>query len=207
MSVSTSWIEMANDALNMLGSEETLTSFTQPGKAASLIEPIYQRMANLVVASHQWKFASKRAILAPDSTEPEWKSGNDLYYFTLPADYLNMVMVEDDAYTPWRIENNKIIFHSNVLRIIYTAAQTDASRYHPLAAQAISAKIALRIAPSYTQSKEITNDIRNEYKEAIIKAAKLNAFESSNPYILTENHIRAHYGPRYYGSKTTSYSE
>jgi len=140
-------IKICNAALIMLG-ETPIAALTDGNKAARTLSAIYEDKRDYLLRKYEWKFATKRATLAPDVDTPEFEFDKQ---FTLPSDYLKFMNIYPD-YVSYRIEGNKILCGESVLYIRYTKRVTDTTAMDSTFREAYSALLARETAIPLTDS-------------------------------------------------------
>jgi hypothetical protein len=88
----TSETDIVNRALRLLKAQR-ITSLTDGSNNANQANDVFTQVRDDLLRSHNWNFATKRAKLAQNSTDPTFEFENA---FTLPADWLRTVTVHDN---------------------------------------------------------------------------------------------------------------
>jgi hypothetical protein len=174
-------VSIANLALQLLGAARIVT-LSDDHKNARAVNSCFEFLRDRELRAHAWNFAIKRATLAPSSVEPEFDYD---YAFPLPADYLRLLPPARHA-LDWNIEHvdNKSCIVTNdgdTLEIRYIARITDPTLFDMLFDYALAAKIADHCCEEITQSNTKKATAKQEYKDAIAEARKINAFEQTVP--------------------------
>lgn len=109
-------VSICSNALLLLG-DSPIDSFDVDNNRTRLVANLYAYKRNKVLRAHPWNCATKRVILSPDVTAPEFDWA---YQFTLPDDWLRTLSVglEDDP-DDYRPEGRLILMDSNVCRLRY----------------------------------------------------------------------------------------
>jgi len=142
---------IANAALTLLG-ERRIASLSDTSKIAVLLNDRYAEVRDDLLRSHPWNFATKRASLAKDTTAPVWGFDNA---FTLPADCLRVLELDNRSKYPYRIEGRKIVTDLGApLDIEYTARITDPVQMDVMFRQALSAALAADVCEAITGDDE-----------------------------------------------------
>ena len=171
-------VDICNIALTKLGAER-IASLGENNESARACNLMYQFTRDAELRSHPWNFAIKRAQLAEDANPPSFGYAAS---FTLPSDFLRL-LPPDPAYNfnthDWQIEGRKILTNeTSLLDIRYVARITDTEQFDSLFVHALGARLAVEICEQLTQSNTKAQIMRDDYKEAIRTARKLNAFEN-----------------------------
>lgn len=188
-----SQVEICNLAIGKLGSTSFITDIDdENSKTAAYCRLFYAPTRDALLRSHLWKFARKRAVLAPLVDEPLFDGGR---YFQLPTDCLRVVgtdMDYQDSYGRWFVEGNKIVADTTVLNIVYIAKIEDESMYDPLFVQAFSLYLAHEMCQALVQSESAKGNLANEMQAAIIRAAHAGSTEQDGQAFISEVFLRAH---------------
>lgn len=188
-----SQVEICNLAIGKLGSTSFITDINdENSKTAAYCRLFYAPTRDALLRSHLWKFARKRAVLAPLVDQPLFDGGN---YFQLPTDCLRVVGTDMDyqsAYGRWFVEGNKIVADTTVLNIVYIAKIEDESLYDPLFVQAFSLYLAHEMCNALVQSESTKGNLANEMQAAIIRAAHAGSTEQDGQAFISEVFLRAH---------------
>jgi len=188
-----SQVEICNLAIGKLGSTSFITDINdENSKNALYCRLFYGPTREALLRSHLWKFARKRAILAPLVDTPLFDGGK---YFQMPTDCLRIVGTDMDyesAYGRWFVEGNKIVADTDVLNIVYIANIEDESLYDPLFVQAFALYLAHEMAPAIAQSESMKGNLSNEMQAAIIRAAHAGSTEQDGQAFISEVFLRAH---------------
>lgn len=171
--------DISNRALQKLGAKR-ITSLADGTSNARACAACFTPVLEAELRKHAWNEAIERAELAADATEPDWGRANS---FTLPADFIRLLPAypEDNTNTQdWQIEGNKIL--TNDAAPIYIRYIKSISSFRdPLLVEAVAAKMAIEMCEEITQSNAKKADAREDYKDAIREAKKMNSFENESP--------------------------
>lgn len=187
-----SQVEICNLALGKIGSDSFITDIDDGTKSARYLKLFYIPTRDALLRSHLWRFARKRAVLAPLATEPPFDGGS---YFQLPTDCLRVVGTDLDyasAYGRWHVEGDKIIADTEVLNIVYISRVEDEALYDPLFVQALSIYLAHEISMSIVQSASTKEMLAREMQSAIIRAAHAGSTEQDGQAFISEVFLKAH---------------
>lgn len=139
-------LEIANNALAMLG-VTPITSFGDQSIQAQLADRFYEPTRDEVMVSHPWNFAIRRSNLNASATAPlfEWEKSYDL-----PADCIRVLQLNN--YDPaisiqsYAVEAGKVMTNEPTAQIKYVARVTDTAGYPPLFVEALTVKLATKLA-------------------------------------------------------------
>lgn len=164
-------IDIINRALIKLGQPPISSTMQEP--YGTLMGLLYEDCKNLLLSDHYWRFAIKRAVLAPDLEKP---ISGFAYAYTLPSDFLSMfkfgqyykqpnysdnIRMSDERYS---IEGNKILCNvGDKLYITYVSKIDDTKRFSPWFREALIAKIASEAAMRAKSSPELQKMFSNEF--------------------------------------------
>lgn len=172
----TSITSVCNRGLQLLGAARILdiTDDTRNGRAC---KACYDPLRQSEIRKHRWRFAIKRAVLAPlAETDPH---GEFTYIFQLPADCLKVLKPEDDIYCDWQIEGRKLFTNqTDALPLRYLADITDPNTFDAAFAEMLSSKMAEAMCEEITQSNSKITNAQSVYKDAKREAKLSNAFET-----------------------------
>lgn len=109
-------VSICSNALLTLG-DDPISSFNDGTDRSRLAANTWETARDYVLRSHPWNCASKRVILAPDATPPDFGFN---YQFQLPSDWLRVISVGEEGERPrYSVEGRKILFDENVLKLRY----------------------------------------------------------------------------------------
>lgn len=173
-------VAICNLALTKLG-ETRIRALTEDSANARACNSCYDLILDQELRAHPWNFAVKRTTLAPSSVEPE--SDYD-YAFPLPSDYLRLLPPARRG-LDWKIENHEgrpaiLTNDGDSLEIRYIARITDPTVYDSLFVKAFSLALADHLCEAITQSNTKKADIRNDKRDALREARRMNAFEKTS---------------------------
>lgn len=170
-------VAICNVALQKLG-ETRITALTQDHPVARDCNACYEAMRELELRKHRWRFAIERASLAADSTEPAFGYDNR---FLLPSDCLRVIEPDPDQNDnkDWQIEGRYILTDWEApLEIRYIKNVTDVSQHDALFDEVLACRIAIQLCEVRTQSQSKKEDVKQQYRDALSEARRVNAMES-----------------------------
>lgn len=97
--------------------------------------------------------------------------------FSLPADYLRLIKVEDDA--KFVIEGSRLLTGESSVKIQYIAQITDESSFSMAFISALSARLAAELAMPLTEDADTAKVMFELYKEKLRKAKGIDAQEGT----------------------------
>ena len=160
----TTKVDIANNALNMIG-EESITSFEERRPNARRIKSLYDTSRLAVLRLHPFNCATKRIQLTPLKTKPSFGYSNQ---FQLPDD---MVRIIDTGIEDYTVEGSKLLADSDVLNLIYVFDQKNEEEFDSLFQECLILYLAYKIAKGITGSQN-TSDIYFQQFNLLLTEAK-----------------------------------
>lgn len=171
-------VEICNRALQLLGAGR-ITSLAEDSPAAKEMARAYDPVRQRELRAHPWNFSIKRAQLAEAGSAPAFGRARE---FPLPADFLRLLPpYPEDNYLSrdWLIEGRSILTDDAApLNIRYVADVTDANQMDPLFREALAHSLAMATCEKLTQSNTKKAELREDRKEVIREAKRVNAIEN-----------------------------
>jgi len=178
------WLDVANDALNNLGSP-SISSFDDKTKAANLAKNTRKRVVDYVLGEHSWACAQERLSLPPDAQAPAFGYQSQ---FTMPADGVRLLLIENVDPQRYKIEGNRVLANTDVLHIVYIKVPDFPVYLRPYVKECISWYWAVKMAYSLCQDSNLRQECLQNYTRALQHGKHLNA--SENPHgVLTARHL------------------
>lgn len=187
--MSSSDIQIANRALQKLGSSTQLVSFSDPNAAGRAMTVAYDTVRDAELRRHRWKFSITRVDLPALSTPPV----NGIYnaQFQLPANCLRVLEVGDywpgadtsdyrnRSVAEWTIEGGLILTNiAAPLSLRYIQQVTNPGMFDAAFCEVLAARLAWETCEQITQSSEKRKLAIQEYKQALLEATQANALET-----------------------------
>lgn len=180
-------VEICNIAITKIGHEGFINSLSEDSKAARVMNYLYAPMRDVVLRSHLWRFARKRAALAPLTDSVAFDGGK---YFQIPSDCLRVVGTDRNyQYGRWIVEGDKILSDATTMNIVYIAQITNVALMDPLFVDALAAKLAYEGCMAITKDATVKNAMAQEYKMAVMRAAHASATEVDGDKFISEAFI------------------
>lgn len=142
-------VSICSNALLMLGAQ-TIASLDEDNDRARLAKNLYESARDMALRAHPWNCATKRVVLAADSSAPVF--GYDAQ-FTLPSDFLRIVEVGDyNEDIDWKVESGKILASGTALKVRYIWRNAVPSTWDAMLVHAMELQMAALMAYSITMS-------------------------------------------------------
>ena len=186
-------VDICNIALSNLG-EKPISARNDANQRARACDNRFDDVRDLVLRSHIWNCALKRAQLTSSATAPTW--GYD-YAFPKPAEMLRLITVAentsgDNSYS-FKIEGENIVTNSPTLYILYIERVTDTAKYDSLLVQAIALRLATEIAQDLTGKTELKNSLMHKYREVLSESRSADAAEGTPQKIESDLWLQSRY--------------
>lgn len=189
----TNQVTICNSALLKLGADK-IQSITQTSRAAVTCNTLYNYIRDEVMGERPWRFATKRAILYPNSTTPVFGPN---YEYDIPSDCLRLMAPENDSIY-WKVEGNCILSTEPTLNMIYIYRNTDESSWDARFCEAFAWRLCMELALSLTQSIPMFQAAQTAYKEALGQASAMNAVIGTQPRLEADIWSQARRGDYYW---------
>lgn len=183
----TSEVEIANLALAKMGHEGFIIDLDENSKGAKYMNVFYEPMRDELLRSHLWRFARKRAVLAPLTDTDEFNEGYS--YFQYPDDCLRIVGTDKEyfqSYMPWSREGNRILAKTNVLKIVYLKRVTNVSEMDPSFIDAFATRLAFEGVMPIMKDSSLKEQLKKDLRESLIRAAHASATEQDGEKFISE---------------------
>lgn len=174
--MSTSDVDIANEALQLLGQPRRLESLTQDHPNARTMNAAFVRTRQSLLRRYEWSFAKMRASVAADPDQTVWGEHNR---YTLPNAFLRLSRDNETGFSvDWKIEGAFIVTDDDSpLEFIYIADMTDANAFDALFREAFANRLAFVTCKEITGSTDLHRVINKDYDDVIGEAKLANAIE------------------------------
>jgi len=169
-------VDIANMALSYLG-ESSIISFTDETTPAETINLQYELSKKYLLMHHNWWFATKRQTLTevtpltlPLTLDPKWP-----HVFIYPSACLKMLRVDNDD-QPWQRFKDEIRTDAATFSCEYIE-DVGEQYFSPAFEEAFVYYLASKIALSVTGDRQLKNEAREMYGQAIQFAISSNDLE------------------------------
>jgi hypothetical protein len=193
----TTEVEVANLALDLV-KEAPITSFDENRAPARWMARNFKPVSRMVLTTHIWKFAMKRAVLPADNSPPafEWR-----YQYRKPPDALRVLPLRyggqlNGRLVPHVVEGDFILTDLPApIQIKYLAAKDNVAEWPPVFVEAVAAKLAARIAHFMTGKQSMVEVNEALFRQALQMAVSIDGAEGthSNQYATTYDDARYYY--------------
>jgi hypothetical protein len=161
-------VSICSNALLLLGAAP-LSSLEEDTDHARLCLNLYPTVRDDILRLHPWNCATKRLILAPLATPPEFDFG---YQFQLPGDWLRTIQVGNKRNPlEYRMEGRKILADTNTLPFVYVFQNTEEATWSSNLVHVVELGMAAKMAYAVTSSASMRDSMRDEFAREL-KAAK-----------------------------------
>ena len=157
----TSEVEICNLALGELGVDPITSLTDDTSKRAQECNRKYGPSRDSILQSHDWHWARKRVALNLETATPAFGFS---YQYSLPVDFLKVVETSPEGMT-FKITGNVLECNETAVKILYVARITDPSAFSPLFVDALTFKLAERMAKSLTGDLNLKQIMQGRYNE------------------------------------------
>lgn len=193
-------VEIVNSALHLL-KEDSIISLDDNRLAARLASTEYDAQRKRLIRSYRWKFATARAVLAPEAAAPLFGFS---YQFLLPADCLRFVGVYDGntldsqrnytgADIVHKIEGRYVLCDVNPLRVFYLRDVTNPVEMDAIFVEALAALLAVKLAIPLTNDTDKYKLAKDVYAEALVEARRTSAMEGTPEILMADDWITSRF--------------
>lgn len=152
--------EIASNALLLLG-DKYIADLNEDSDRAQLVRSLYDQCRDAVIRAHTWGCCTKRVILSPMSTAPEFEWG---YQFQLPSDCLRVIAIDfNGVFMDYKVEGKKVLADTNVLYLRYLFQNDDPSSYDAGFCDVLVARLAAEMAYPITKSASMKQQMDQAY--------------------------------------------
>ena len=183
----TSDVDICNLALLRLGTRSSISSFTEGSVEANACSQIYALVRDMLLASHNWGFATRRIGLADLGTPlPPWG-----YRYAYPIDCLRVraVLPTDgtSAPSPFEVSGDQdqqgnsikiILSNQDQAELLYTARVTSPDLFSPHFVEALSWMIAAELSTALCSDNTLSQYALQMAAQSIASSKANDANES-----------------------------
>lgn len=158
-----------------------ISSIDDDVKQAILLKAIWEQKLRAFLRGHRWNAATKRALLAPTSTTPDF--GYD-YAYDIPNDSVRVLEPDPtDNSDDFVVESNQILTDDDTLEMIYIWYNDDPSSWDASFAFAFAAELAATICYAMTQSATLRDALVKRAADALREARTIDGQEGKAPEV------------------------
>lgn len=176
-------IDIYNMALDLL-EERSSTSVTDGEPTTEWLNRNYPTARDAELRKHPWNFAIARTSISADTAAPafDWT-----YAYTMPSGWLAALPPtvngrQNTAPIPYELEGDKILTNQSApLKLRYIQQITNEGLFDPLFVEALTAKLAFKMAHWLTGKTSFAERALETYRESITNARLSDALESTFP--------------------------
>jgi hypothetical protein len=196
---------MASDVEVMIATciklgEEPITSRSDEGKAARVLDARFDAIRDAELRRHTWAFTVARTQLSALSTTPSFGYA---YEYQLPTDCLRLLQVGlydcaslSDRRTaegsPFAIEGRKLLTDQGApLPLRYVRRATTVGDWDATFIEALASRVAYECCEAITGSSGKKQDAWADYKQALAEAQQAGAVETPSQPIADDTWITA----------------
>jgi hypothetical protein len=177
--VATSEVDIANNALLLLGAKASILSFDDGTDKSNLMKKFYPITRDAVIRAHKWRFATQLFdTVAEDTPAPKWKW--DHSYTISQNPYVLRVTEIDGDREGWRwvINGRKIMTdlgsplnYEAVIRVI------DTQQFDSLFEDVLTFRLAAAAAMPFTEHRAMAERLMMVYTEKMKEARTISSQE------------------------------
>lgn len=192
-------IDLCNAAMAMVGVDRGIESLDDDEPGARYCRRLYPQIRESMIRDHPWRWAQRRVALAALSVTV---AGFD-YVYGYPSDcakFLNVEDIEPDKAIQYPFEiralsGNTVAVVCDVFQAYgrYTKDVDDANLFDATFSEALSARLAARLAISLTGDRQLAGALMQEADRLLGRAKFLDA---------SEGHAEPNIGSRYIEART-----
>lgn len=180
-------IDICNSAVIKLGAEP-INSLDQNLKQARLCKERYPRIRNIVLRTHPWNFAVRRASL-PQLASHTLAFGDERAY-QLPIDCLRVWKLNKGA-CKYRIEGRILLTNDDIAEIFYVSSATPVSDFDEVFIEACASFLAADLCYSLTQSISLKSTLMSEYEYWVSQARSYTSQEQTPENFTADDFLNA----------------
>ena len=140
---------------------------------ARIAKVFYEDVVKEVLRSHPWNCLKRRAVLAKNTTGPDFGWENS---FTMPTECHRLITVNgyDSDYVQdyYEIEGRDILTDAEECKITYVLYSEDTTKYDALLIQAIVTLLASRLASKIGKDDQLSQALLTEYTRVSLPRAQ-----------------------------------
>jgi len=166
-------VEICNLALVSLGADPIM-EMGEDNENARKLNIIYEPTRKDLLRLHPWNFAIHRASLAQMATAPAF---GYVYQYQLPSDYLRSIEINGQVKIDYVIENDHLLTDEETVELRYIFDAKDPTIFDSNFVALFAARLAAEVSFAITNSRTVSKDKWDQYKEKLISARSSDAQE------------------------------
>lgn len=140
---------------------------------ARSVKTLLEDVTKEVMRSHVWNCLKTRAVLAANTTGPDFGWDNS---YTLPTECVRLVTVNgyDASFVQdwYEVESRDILTDATECKITYISYSEDTTKYDPLLLQATVVLLASRLASKIGKDDGLSQSLLEEYRRVALPLAQ-----------------------------------
>ncbi len=176
--------KICNLALAKIGAKRINDLETDSTVPAIQCRTHYEQTRDALIRSHYWRFASARATLSQDTTDPDFEWDNQ---FILPNDFLRLKTlfsdnntVDDKFRRSFAIEGQRLLTNESTVEMRYIRKVVDVTKFDPLFVEVLVLLLANEmVGPLAGGDKRIAERIENQLKRLMPAVRALDRQETN----------------------------
>ncbi len=176
--------KICNLALARIGAKRINDLDTDSTVPAIQCRTHYEQTRDALIRSHYWRFASARATLSQDTTDPDFEWDNQ---FILPNDFLRLKTlfgdnntVNDKLRRSFAIEGQRLLTNESTVEMRYIKKVTDVTEFDPLFVQVLALLLAdAMVGPLAGGDEKIAARIERQLKKLMPAVRALDRQETN----------------------------
>lgn len=181
-------VGICNSALVKIGASR-ITSLNDGSKEGLTCSEQFDKMRDLVLESHPWNFATRRASLAalPDPPAFEYSKA-----YALPPGCLRVLNAQSPDIN-WRREGDTIVTNEGQLQVRYIYRVTETGKWTALFSEALACRLAVELAYAISNNATLADTMMKAYVRQLAEARGFNAQEGRRPPVEPTDWTNARY--------------
>lgn len=170
--------DVVNHALDM-AHVSAITDLDAADAKAKQCKRIYEFSLPIILGKDDWYFSKGKVSIAVDDEEPlnEWT-----YAYTMPADCVKPLRLNDDDSVEWEAEGRKILTDATSPIILdYLKLSPDPNQWDTGFLEAFTTYLASRYCKAFPQDNNKAGEEYKEYKETLGEAIAKNGQTGTPP--------------------------
>jgi hypothetical protein len=186
-------VSICSNALLLLGAQ-TINSLSESNDRALLAANLYDSTRDDVLRSHPWNCATKRVILAPETTAPAFGYSAA---FVLPSDWLRTMEVGEFGYElDYKTENGRILADATALPLRYVFRNDQEATWDAMLVKAMELRMAAEMAYAITSSASMADLMFNKLQQHMKQARAVDGMDDPPQELGDYPLLQARFGGR-----------